>query len=356
MSLRLTLLLPFAACISATVVAPAAAQTPQLGAQVFFADWGVGCDNTLSCEAVALQPENDANDDLLSLVIGRNAETGELTVTAIGEASKNDRYSFRIDRRLVQSGPMTTAGDGTITLNGTDALKLVRAIVRGRELRLEDSQGRLLGKASLRGSAAALRHIDIVQNRGGTRDALAVPGRKAKPARFLAAPVVTAKRIGAEGPTPDATAIIAHVESTGCAKERQDLSEDSAYSLGQSGDTARALVLVNCGAGAYNVSSVAYIAKRVGEGRWTFERARYDHDPVPPDDVGGPYLINAAWMAEKQELSNFSKARGIGDCGSSESYVWDGAMFRLIEAYGMQECRGSLDWMQLWRADVRLVD
>ena len=173
---------------------------------------------------------------------------------------------------------------------------------------------------------------------------------------FNPAPIIAAKRIGAEAAIPDAAAIIAHVESTGCATERQDLSEDTAHSLGQSDGVTSALVLVNCGAGAYNVTSVAYIAKRAGEGRWTFALARYDQAPVPADDIGGPYLINAGWSSEKQQLSSYSKARGIGDCGSNDSYVWDGAMFRLVEAYGMEECRGSLDWMQLWRAEVRLVD
>jgi hypothetical protein len=30
-------------------------------------------------------------------------------------------------------------------------------------------------------------------------------------------------------------------------------------------------------------------------------------------------------------------------------------MFRLISAYGMEQCRGSLDWLTLWQAEVLTI-
>jgi hypothetical protein len=35
--------------------------------------------------------------------------------------------------------------------------------------------------------------------------------------------------------------------------------------------------------------------------------------------------------------------------------VWDGAMFRLTSATAMGECRGSVDWIPIWRAEVKLL-
>lgn len=352
MSLRHSLLL----FVAALLFAPPASAQITLGEQKFFKDWAVACDNILSCEAVSLGPESDPFADRLSVTVARNSADGSVTVTLIGEAAKNDRYRLVIGRRMVDSGNMAAAGDGTVKLEGDRALKVVRAIARGLQLRLEDGSGALLGTASLVGSTAALRHIDKVQNRAGSPQALASIGRGKKRAASTPSPVITAQRIGAEGPIPEAGAIIKLVESSGCAEQRFETSEDSAYSLGRHDGFAKALLLVNCGTGAYNASAVAYIANQDVDGRWSFEPARFDFSPTAPDNRGVRYLVNAGWTRESQQLASFAKARGLGDCGSSESYVWDGAMFRLIEASGMAQCRGSLDWMPLWRAEVKFTD
>jgi hypothetical protein len=42
-----------------------------------------------------------------------------------------------------------------------------------------------------------------------------------------------------------------------------------------------------------------------------------------------------------------------GDCGDSQQYVWDGATFRLVEWKVMGECRGSGEWLTVWRATPR---
>ena len=44
------------------------------------------------------------------------------------------------------------------------------------------------------------------------------------------------------------------------------------------------------------------------------------------------------------------KGRGLGDCGTRRTYVWDGARFRLTFQAQMDECRGSIDWIPTWRA------
>jgi hypothetical protein len=61
-------------------------------------------------------------------------------------------------------------------------------------------------------------------------------------------------------------------------------------------------------------------------------------------------LTNGGWDPKTRLLGSYEKGRGLGDCGSAESYAWDGRRFRLIEATTMGECRGSHDWITVWTA------
>jgi hypothetical protein len=333
----------------------ASAATPQPGEQKFFKNWAAACDNTLSCEAVALEPESYPNDGL-SLVVARDSADGKVTVRLYGTETTSDRYRIFIDGRFVDSGILNSKSPSGIEVTGTDAIKLTRAIAGGLALSLDDGKGGVLGKASLAGSAAALRHIDATQNRAGTPAALAAPGKRKFLPKSLHKPVLTIKRIIPNDITPDATTIVSLIESSGCAENRYGVTEDAAHSLGRADGTARALVLVNCGTGAYQSSFAPYIGKQDTDGQWAFEPAQFDFGHKQVDDKGVYFLIGADWDAAKQILSAYSKSRGLGDCGVSESYVWDGTIFRLVEAFGMARCRGSLDWMTLWRAEAKLVE
>lgn len=105
-------------------------------------------------------------------------------------------------------------------------------------------------------------------------------------------------------------------------------------------------MLVPCGAGAYNSWSTPFI---IADGRT--EMAEFDIDATgmnPDSDV--PQLVNAAF--DDGVLSTFSKGRGLGDCGVSQTFAWDGARFRLTSQAEMGECRGNPNWITTWRARV----
>jgi hypothetical protein len=87
-------------------------------------------------------------------------------------------------------------------------------------------------------------------------------------------------------------------------------------------------------------------------GRRSFRFAVFDYQPGWSQDAGHPVLVNASWSPESSSLESYAKGRGIGDCGSSESYVWDGVRFRLVEASAMGECRGAWHWITTWSAKV----
>jgi hypothetical protein len=350
-SRALTILMLFVAGFSASANAK-----PILGEQKFFQDWAVACDNRLACEALSLQPE-EASFDGISLSLTRAAMTGDIAITLAGFETKSDRYRILIDGRVADTGAINTAASAPITVTGTDALRLARSLAKGRMLTLRDGKGVEIGKISLKGSTAAFTHIDAIQNRATTKTALANPGRRDLRVKWMPTPIITAKRIVPTENTPDATTLVQLVESSPCKEERFGVTEDTAYSLGNTGGTARALVMISCGAGAYNFATAAYIGTQEAAGKWQFTSATLDYaDAVRTMDDSLQLLINADWDAATQTLSSYAKGRGPGDCGNAASYLWDGEQFRLISASGMEQCRGSLDWQTLWKAVAKLVD
>jgi hypothetical protein len=329
--------------------------TITVGKVATFKDWTVGCDNGFACQAVALMLETGAEQQF-SIVIKRSeGVSAPLAIELGGAQGKYASYRILVDGRTVSSGVMVRDSD-FIALTGAEAMKLGRAMAKGKAVEVRDGSGASLGVASLAGASAALRYIDAQQGRDGTTSAIVATGRRKAADRKVALPVITARKIAPSNMLPDASALVALSESSSCAADRFDSTQDTAYSLGTGPSGAQALVLLNCGAGAYNFSSGVYIGKQDSFGRWSFAPAKFDYGATGfGEDSKIPLLVNADWDAGTQTISSYAKGRGIGDCGSSERWVWDGEMFRLTGATMMGECRGSLDWIPVWRAEVRLT-
>jgi Protein of unknown function (DUF1176) len=338
-----------------TVLMAATNPVPVPGKVETYTDWTVGCDNGLACQAVSLATEG-VPEGMMSMVITRPSEaTSPLTIEMSGFTSTSDRYRVVVDGRITATGTIQV-GSETIAVAGASAMKLARAMARGKAIRVIDGAGADLGTASLSGVSAALRYIDGQQGRAGSRGAVIATGRRMATAKKSAIPTIEVKKIVPTDMLPDASAMVALSESSPCAQERFGSTEDTAYSLGTGENGAQALVLLNCGAGAYNFSSGVYVGQRNSAGKWAFAPAEFDYGASGfSDESKIPILINADWDAAKQSLSSYAKGRGLGDCGSTESWVWDGAAFRLTEAKVMGECRGSRDWIPVWRTEVRLT-
>ncbi len=323
----------------AGAVTPMAEHKVILGETQYFKNWAAGCDNTLSCQALAMQPEENG-EGYLTLSMTRGAgKAGGPTIEITGMDADVSKYQIFVDRRLVSSGVLKGPND-SIALSVRDSARLVKAIPKGNEIRVTDGAGTVIGRISLSGSAAAIGYLDSVQNRSRAR----------------AQPIITASRIGKEDLIPETGDLVALAEGSKCAADRQGVTEDSAYSLGKEGGKARALALISCGNGAYNFSSVAYIGTRGSEGKWKFEPARFDYAADKPASQNGQKLItNAEWNPEKQTLNSYNKGRAFADCGSTDDFAWDGRQFRLIRAERMQKCQGSPVWITVWRAGIKFV-
>ncbi len=322
---------------------------PTPGELKTFKDWTVGCDNGRACHAVALIPEDRDFDQRMTMSVRRGPEAdampgisfdGDVPVAGLAAGGK------RLPVAIVQK-------DGYPAVRADGVAAVLEAIRSNSEIETVDAAGKRTGKMSLAGSSAALLYMDEQQRRVGTVTGLIRKGPR--PAAAVPAspplPIVTAAPIPrGSKPVPVSRAEVRRLErDSDCVGENPggkpaDI-ETSAI------DGRATLVLLSCGGGAYNFSSVPWIARREGK-KLRFQIARFDH-LRPGDEENHPTLVNAGWDAEKRRLTAFSKGRGIGDCGVGDEFVWDGSRFRLVHRYEMGECRGSVDFITTWQAAIR---
>lgn len=343
-------LITLAVMLSAiTGLAPAFAQAPRPGALETYRDWTIGCDNRARCEAVSLMPEGaDWPDEPVMLGIQRDAGgTAGPEVWVSRDAKGKEELSFFVDGRKIASAP---SQGGDAVLQGPQAAALAIAMARGTKLEVR-SAGALIARPSLAGAAAAMRYMDARQGRAGTMAALVATGPLGARAVRPAPPSLSIRRASIPaGAAPGSLwreELAALGKFTDCAEEMRDASPPELYRLSKS----ETLILVPCGAGAYNFSAVPVIATGI-PGRRSFRFADFDYQPGWTENGAHPVLVNASWTPESASLESYAKGRGIGDCGSSESYVWDGTRFRLVGASAMGECRGAWHWITTWSAQV----
>ena len=329
---------------AAAVPAPGA---PALGRLRVFDDWAVACDNRLSCSAVSLLPQGVDEAYSVLVWIGREGgPDGDATIELSGAYELRGKIDLFVDNET--AGQLPTARDMART-TGAPAFKLIRRLGSSYSFDIRAGKTRLAAP-SLSGLAQALRYMDEQQGRIGSQAALAAIGDKpANLARALPDEVRFPKAVTDMPPAP-AAALTADEQQAvrglaRCGGRPRDLPVDL-HAL----DAVHVLALVACDAGADNVSSVVIVGTGAPGAR-SFQFGRFDFMPGFAGDASAPPLIvNAQWNPVRGSLSSFARGRPLGDCGTSETYVWDGAMFRLTQARAMPVCRGAWEWPVLWSA------
>ncbi|KXU29351.1 hypothetical protein A0J57_20520 [Sphingobium sp. 22B] len=330
--------------------APAGAQAPKPGRLESYKDWTIGCDNGNRCEAVSLLPEGgDWPDAPVMLGIARGAGAdADPEIRVSRDAKGREALDFLIDGRKLAR---VASVDGEASLEGPQASALAIAMAKGGRMEIR-AGARAIDRPSLAGLTAALRYMDAKQGRAGTMAALVATGPLARSAVRPAPAIPTIRRVavpgGAQPPALWREELTALGIFTGCADEMRGASSPPELHRLSKTET---LVLVPCGAGAYNFTFVPAIATGI-PGRRTFRFAGFDYQPGWSEEAGHPMLVNAGWAPETSTLQSYAKGRGLGDCGGSETYVWDGSRFRLVEASAMGECRGAWHWITTWSAKV----
>ena len=353
----------FTPIILAAAVATAPLASPVPGDVNIYTDWYAACDNGGMCEAGSLQ--TSLNIEFTSYITVRRGAgpDGLIRVALRMQSGNGEEIAILIDGREVTRGRLDT--DSVLVIEQEKSLEIARALVRGRTVTLLNKSAAptdnpKLGNISLTGSAAAMRFIDEAQDRNGTNAALTARGRRTDNSQRPLLPIVQQEPVTDFKKLPDVKQLETLAEIANCTEARQyGYVKDEAFPLARHDGKNMVLALIACGSGAYNFMSKAFIGARpVGDSdaNWTFIPATFDRNPGRGfTEDGSPILVNAFFDEDGGVLGNYAKGRGLGDCGSSQSYVWDGASFRLIEEMSMPVCRGVWQWPTTWRANVETI-
>lgn len=313
-----------------------------IGLEVY-KDWTVGCDNTLTCKAVALAPELGDVPDTLMSITRAGGPNGAFSVRIDGTTLPGLPVAVSVDGKVVARGGALNDDKSAVIITGADARAIALAAVNGQAVMMQGGDG-YQAKVSLSGLSAALRFMDDKQSLAGTTSALVARGNAVAKAAAPALPVIRA--INGSGAITKLSAIqiksLRHTYECTIAQDMRDAPGPDYAAL----DGGRTLVLLPCESGAYNVISIAFIVGKDGKP----VLAEFDSGTSFNDEGATSQLVNAVF--ENNVLYTDAKSRGIGDCGITQSFVWDGKMFRLSEQAEMGECRGSLDFIPTWRAQV----
>lgn len=330
--------------------AAAAADEPRT-----FRDWMAGCDNVRTCAALSLPPE--AAETIAYLRLERPAGPDgapRLLLRLRGDWKKPPAaLQFRLDGAAfpASGGPLPATTDGdviTVTFSAKDTAALIEAARKATKLTA--SAPAVSGSISLAGSVAAMLWIDEQQGRLGTTTALIRKGEKTGAAPAPALPLVAATPVP---PMLDMKA--AKQQAARLRAEMKKRSPDACEDDGADGDSAwslgdkRVLVALSCSRGAYNFSSSFFIMPENDPARATPLRF------ADGDGDDGNDLTNASFDPRTGHLGFFAKGRGIGDCGVSGGYAWNGKGFVRTELAIMGECRGITpeDWITLYRSTAK---
>lgn len=113
---------------------------------------------------------------------------------------------------------------------------------------------------------------------------------------------------------------------------------------------SKALLLISCETGAYNVIDLAFEVTRSQP--YVARGLLLTLPFTPPSETDNQLdLVNAEYDANTGFLYTFSKGRGLGDCGTATRWQFDGSEFVLAEYAEEKTCdawHSSDDWPTLW--------
>ena len=314
--MRASTLLLFAA-LAAPVAA--AAQSP-VGK-----DWQVACDNTRTCRAAGYSVEG--SDHPVSLFVARASGPGQPVIAELQLGTLDARAPHPASVALVGGGKSAAAiridRNNHAELAPPVVAALLKTLAAGGDVSF--SAGKTTWRISGDGAVEALQQMDDVQGRTGRPSALVRKGggNDADVASPMAVPRTESVRIptGTQ-PGDDALAVrvMASIQSNHDCPLLDDGAAQARARLWHL-DANRLLVTQACRAGAGVVNGY-WIAN---------QRPPYDAKPVTYSgaDYDGTGTITAR-----------SLGGAAGDCGSAESWTWNGFRFEQTYAATSGLCRG----------------
>ncbi|HBT14322.1 MAG TPA: DUF1176 domain-containing protein [Erwinia persicina] len=324
--------------------------------QKTFSDWQITCNNLNSCEVrsipgnngLAMTLERDAGSGApaqLRIDYG-NRYSGPLPGGALRDNLLLDGRRLRLDLKHWQVEP-----HHLLTMHAISIDEFLAQVMDAGTLQLLYRADAVIG---MRGLKEALMLMDEIQGRVNSSSALIQRGNDA-PGHVPPAPPMP--QISAPPRMPQA---LTHEESSGLIDfGTWRVNSDSCsldplrreVSVSPLSDD-KALLLVSCEMGAYNVIDLAFEVTRT---------APYVSKSItltlpfslPDRSDNNLELVNADFDAARGELLTFSKDRGLGDCGVATRWQYNGREFVLAEYAQEKTCdawHSSDQWPVLWES------
>ena len=292
-----------------------------------FKDWAVACDNTRHCEATGFQAETA--DEPVQLWLARDAGPG--TPVRARLAAESEAGPLRLRLPGFATGP-AGKDDG---LPAADVAAFLARALDASEAEVTDGKKRFV--LSLAGLKAALLKMDEVQGRLGSVDALVRKGPQPAARVPAALPVPVLRRVALPKAQPgDAAllpAILRAVRQRDCWNDMPDADGPATQIMRVS--ATQVVVMRECLRGAYQGSSALWLASD----KPPYAPRRLPL-PLPGQPTGGADDMATMPTLADGELSSWAKGRGVGDCGETATWAWNGRGFSLAEAAEAPLCRG----------------
>lgn len=308
-----------------------------------FKDWRVSCSSML-CRAEVQGPDLGGIFGATRLVIQRLAKGDQHyridVISAVEDDDPRQQFRLAVDGQVQRLKlPVFHQQDRNAVshygiLGHEDRARVIKALLQGRQAEAR-WKGSKPARFSLAGLSASLRWMDEQQGLAFTSKAFVATGKKAAPRRLLPAYKLSdsvqqafIKRSIAIG---DCLIDGRHAEVWA---QRLD--------FGHQAGEGQVLVGVSCFRGAYNVSDRLFLY----DPKAGVEEARLQvfAEPWGKDWTAVSQLFLPSLEPLTNLLTTFYKGRGLGDCGSQNTYVYkrDVEQFVLLEARVKPNCGGSL--------------
>jgi len=357
------------AALARATESPAAGIETQSGPAVrpetrSFRDWYASCDNGNRCFAYTgtdtggwLMVRQDAGPDAKpDILVGGppfadETADGDLSLTIDGQRQRPGKVRGDTQSYAVPAG---------------DVPDTLRHLASARTLSVGTGEGETV--LATAGASAALLWIDERQGRLDTTTALirrgdgpasAVPPAPALPRVVAAIPVEQREFANASDPGEQgAEANLILPAAIEALPEVKQCRTDTAFSVYLQRAVLAARLTpdtelwgVPCDAGAYNALYDFYLAGPNGTNPRKAEFPSWEPRERTEGDIGGDGLVNPVFDAGSNTLRHFMRARGIGDCGTVQTWAWTGTAFVMIEEISMGNCWGMHPdlWPTIWR-------
>jgi hypothetical protein len=320
--------------------------------QQSFSDWQVTCNNQNFCVA-----RNTGEHHGLVMTLARSAGAhtdAALRVDLGGRELPPAKEPAIAPRLRLDNAPLPLVAEQwrvtpwhLMTDNAAIITAFLQTIQESQAITLEGGKGMI----SLVGLKAALLFIDAQQKRVGSETAWI---KKGDDPPLSVPPAPALKEVALVNPTPTPLTQEELNDLLDYGNWRMNNSQCSLDPMRREVRVTaltddKALLMIDCEAGAYNTVELAWLVSR--EKPFASRPVRLKLPFTPANGNNDLELMNAVFDEKTRELTTLAKGRGLTDCGVMTRWRFNGQRFNLVRYAEEPNCdnwQGPDAWPTLW--------